>query len=72
MVARLLVGEATFTDPPNAANRTFVLPVHEQTIDSMTFGVFLRDKCAAHSMAAAQTDNCKSVAATVQLIAEGK
>jgi hypothetical protein len=71
MVARLLVGEATFADPPDAANITFVLPVHERTIDLVAFRCFLWDKCAVHSMAAAQTDNCKLVAAAVQLIADG-
>ena len=69
MVARLLVGEATFADPPDA--NSFVSPVHERTIDLVAFGCFLRDKCAAHSMAAAQTDNFELVVATVKLIADG-
>ncbi len=71
MVARLLVGEETFADPPDAI-KTFESPIHARTIDLEKFGCFLKDVCFANSVAAAETENFKLVAATVKLIADGR
>jgi hypothetical protein len=72
MVARLLVGEASFADPPNASKTFLLLPLHEGTIDLEAFECFLQDKCAAHSMAAVQIENFELVAAMIKLIADGR
>jgi hypothetical protein len=71
MVARLLVGEETFAIPPDAI-KTFKLPIHGRTINLEKFGCFLKDVCFANSVAAAETENFKLVAATVKLIADGR